>query len=440
MKEMNFMISSGVLSQEEIDALLKVDESSAPDTASAAPANSTVAEEVHLSDVEIDAVGEIANISMGSAATALSQLLGRKVDITTPRVSLTSLKEIKESYQQPYVLVNVEYTLGIEGANVLIVKDTDAQIIVDLMMGGDGTAPPTELSEIHISAVSEAMNQMMGSAATSMSTILKQRIDISPPILNMTDLDSVDYEKHLGNPLIKVAFRMQIEDLIDSEIMQLMPVHFARDLVKDLMHQLEEESVPQVKEEIAATVAQPNTMPPQSAPIEQVPPMAAAPNNMPMSGMENMGGYPPNYPPNYPPMGQPYGMPNYGMGYPPQGGYPQGYQMPPSQTGPSVTVQPAQFAPLNAGNSPREMSNIDLIADVPLQITVELGRTRKTIRDILALSAGAIIELDKLAGEPVDVLVNGKILAKGEVVVIDENFGIRITDIISPVERVSNLQ
>ena len=105
-----------------------------------------------------------------------------------------------------------------------------------------------------------------------------------------------------------------------------------------------------------------------------------------------------------------------------------------------MPVQAAQFTPLATAPVQVNEANIGLILDVPLQVTVELGRTKKSIKDILELSNGSIVELDKLAGEPVDIHVNGKLLAKGEVVVIDENFGVRITDIVSPEERAARLQ
>lgn len=438
-------MSDGVLSQEEIDALLRSDTMSAEPTPEPTPEPMAAANEPvegstgDLSDMERDAVGEVANIVMGSAATALSTLLGRKVEITTPVVQLTDPDRFRQEYPLPYLLVNVEYVVGLAGSNVLIIKERDASVMVDLMMGGDGQAPPVDLDEIHLSAISEAMNQMMGSASTAMSTILKERVEISPPTVEMVNLATDELKGSVGQKgqtLVKVAFRMIIEDLVDSEIMQLIPLDLARNMVRNLMAEMTD-----------------------SEPVQE-PPAMSTPDFSDVSGSFEIPEIPdlPNFPempeiPAMPTMQQPVapapaqvaaasepmmmgGQSGYGMfGAPPVQNQARNVAQ-----GPGVPVQPVQFAPLQSNYQPKEIANIDLIMDVPLQITVELGKSRKTIREILALGPGSVVELDKLAGEPVDLLVNGKLLAKGEVVVIDENFGIRITDIISPIERVANLQ
>lgn len=365
------MMSDGFLSQEEIDALLRGE----PVAASPSPAGQD------LSDIEKDALGEIGNISMGTAATTLSVLLGRRVSITTPKVSISTLNEIKRQYPLPYLVIEVGYTQGLLGTNLLAVREQDALIIADLMMGGDGTNPPTELNELYMSAVSEAMNQMMGSTATSISTVFKKKVDIAPPKVNLLDFavdPNITNSITGDDPLVRVSFRMEVEELIDSELMQIMPLNVAKEMVENLMNAVQQPPAP------TASAAAPQ---PTAPPITQQP-------------------------------------------APPQ----------PKQSIQNVAVQPVQFAPLKPGGIPGVDTNIGLIMDVPLQITVELGRTRKLIRDILELTPGSVVELDKLAGEPVDVLVNGKLIAKGEVVVIDENFGVRITDIISPLERANNLQ
>lgn len=396
-------MNDGFLSQEEIDALLKggSDDSQAP--AQAVETGAVALEE--LSDIERDALGEIGNISMGSAATTLSVLLGRRVSITTPRVSVDTLGSIKDHYPLPYLIVEVGYTHGIEGNNILAIHEQDALIISDLMMGGEGTNPPTELNELYMSAVGEAMNQMMGAVSTSMSTMFNKKIDISPPVVNLIDLSTESPVSELvpaEDAIVKVAFRMEVEGLIDSEIMQILPLDIAKDMVAGLMSGgAEPEPAPQ--------------------PVQSPPPVYAAP------------------PPPAPVAAQP--APQMQMQQQPVYAAPQPVYAPPSNKIVSnVSVQPAQFAPLIQGTVPVNDTNIGLILDVPLQVTVELGRTRKLIRDILELASGSIIELDKLAGEPVDVMVNGKLLAKGEVVVIDENFGVRITDIVSPMERARNIQ
>ena len=200
-------MSDDMISQEEIDALLNgggvpsgdapaaeaPPEGAAPDTAPAddgAGGGAPPAMDDPLSDMQKDALGEIGNISMGSAATTLSVLLGHKVSITTPTVSMSTMSAIRESYPMPYLIVEVGYTVGIDGNNILAIQASDACIIADLMMGGDGTAPPSDLNEIHMSAVGEAMNQMMGAVATSLSSMFNKKIDISPPKVNLIDLGS----------------------------------------------------------------------------------------------------------------------------------------------------------------------------------------------------------------------------------------------------------
>ncbi len=377
----------GMLSQEEIDALT-----------GAGSAAATAAPTMTLTDAERDAVGEIANINMGTAATTLSTLLNNKVTITTPKVSYVTINEISAQYDKPCVFIHISYIDGISGNNVLILKEHDVKVITDLMMGGDGSNTDGELTELHLSAISEAMNQMMGSAATSLSSMLDKKVDISPPTASVVDLnDSIDdvaVSNFLSDELVQVSFTMKIGDLVDSQIMQLYPFDFARDLYQKFIGD--------------AGLGQEETQPepaPATAPMMQNTPD-------PMAGAMDMGAVSPAMPQQ------------------PQMQSQQAMQQPYMMPTPNVNVQPAQFQPFNAGVSPlMQQENIDLIMDVPLEVTVELGRCNKSIKEILDFSPGTIIELNKLAGEPVDVLVNGKFVAKGEVVVIEENFGIRITEI-----------
>jgi flagellar motor switch protein FliN/FliY len=412
------------LSQEEIDALLKQSSDDPMDNLSGTGVDS------YLSSLEQDALGEIGNITFGSAATALSTLLGKKVDITTPEVSMITHEELQDEFPVPHVAVNVNYVDGFHGTNLLVIKTRDAQVIADLMMGGDGTGQLGELSEIHISAVQEAMNQMMGSSATSMSTIFNRFVNISPPGINILNLAGGEGKQEIPQEdiFIKVSFRLIIGDLIDSTLMQLLPVAFARDMVSILMggsemmdeHQIDAVPSPKIDYSIpmeAPTPQQPNIQQPMyQQPMYEQPPMYQQP----------MYEQPPMYqqPMNQQPM----------------------YQQPPAQYGNmmnnrNVNVQPVQFNNLNPGPSMQpDETNLGLLLDIPLKVTVELGRTQKVIKDILELSQGSIIELDKLAGEPVDILVNNKLIAKGEVVVIDENFGVRVTDIINQWDRIQKLQ
>ena len=372
----------GMLTQEEIDALTGGNNSD-----SSTQQASDISES--LTDAERDAVGEIANINMGTAATTLSTLLNNKVTITTPRVSYVTLNELSAQYDRQCVFIHISYISGIDGNNILILKEHDVKVITDLMMGGDGTNTEGELSELHLSAISEAMNQMMGSAATSLSSMLEKKVDISPPVASLVDLNDTIEDTELSNfldgDIVQVAFDMKIGDLVDSQIMQLYPFDFARELYKKFMGS-----------EVEQTAA-PASQPEQPQPVSPAPEPVPTPAPQPVQPQ---------------PVPQQMQQPQYAMPMP------------------NVNVQSAQFQTFNTGVSPlMQEENIDLVLDVPLEVTVELGRTNKSIKEILDFSPGTIIELDKLAGEPVDVLVNGKFVAKGEVVVIEENFGIRLVEI-----------
>ena len=389
----------GMLSQDEINALLSGMNSGSGDTSTAeADSASSSDDGFSLSATEKDAVGEISNISMGTAATTLSSLLNQKVNITTPSVSVSDWDDISTRYDRPCVMMQISYKEGIDGNNVLILKEDDVKIITDLMMVGSGKANDEPLSELHLSAIGEAMNQMMGSAATSMSSMFNRKIDISPPVANVIDAysESVDnLPAFLNGSFVKVSFKMQIGDLIDSEIMQLYPIEFAKELLELFMPSGGSSQPAPQPAPAAQSAPQPA---PQPAPAQD---MGAA-QGMPYGGSQGMP-----YP--YPPQGMPYG-------YPPQQ---------------DVNVSPAAFQPFSGNLSAlTQKENIDLIMDVPLEVTVELGRTQKSIKDILEFAPGTIVELNKIAGEAIDVLVNGKYVAKGEVVVIEESFGVRITEII----------
>ena len=422
----------GMLSQDEINALLSgmAADSEFGSTTEASSIVGSQIDENLLTETEKDAIGEVANISMGTSATTLYSLVNRKVDITTPVVSLATWENVLEYYEKPCVFIQIKYTTGLDGHNILILKEHDVKVITDLMMGGDGTNTDGELGELHLSAISEAMNQMMGSAATSLSQMLGSMIDISPPEASLVDLQEFRMGEEIANFLagtfVKIAFKMQIGDLVDSTILQLYPVDFAKDLVAtflgEAMGDSSVDSTPVTTPEPTPMVspmpeAAPQMMPGMDPTMGQMP-------NMGMPGMDPAMGQMPN-------MGMPYygysGMSNMRMpGMMPYPGMPN-MGMPAE----AVNYQPAQFQSFSTNVNPvAGNENINLIMDVPLQVTVELGRTTKSIAEILDFSPGTIIELEKLAGEPVDVLVNGKFVAKGEVVVIEESFGIRVTEII----------
>ena len=385
------MMSDDMLSQEEIEALLRGESIGDDENNDASAQEEQYNVEDYLDAMAQDALGEIGNISFGSSATALSSLLGQKVDITTPTISMIDRNKLEDEFPHPYVAIQVKYTTGLIGMNLLVIKQSDAAIIADLMLGGDGLNPSEELGEIHLSAVQEAMNQMMGSAATSMSTIFNKKVDISPPSIDLMNIRENEGSENLPEDdlLVRVSFRLKIGELIDSNIMQLLPLSFSKSLVHQLMNP-EEQQEEVINEPINETIMQ------QEAPVEQ------SMEQQPMMQQPMM---------QQPMMQQP------------------------------MNVQQAQFAEFTQQSLKQtEARNLNMLLDIPLQVTVELGRTKRSVKDILELVSGSIIELDKLAGEPVDILVNSRLIAKGEVVVIDENFGVRITDILSKADRLNNLR
>lgn len=376
-------MSNGFLSQEEIDSLLN--------------GNSTPAEppqgggeQAMITDIDKDLLGEIGNISMGSASTALSQIINQPVNITTPVVTTTTIREIKKDFHVPNLVLEVEYVSGIQGQNILLMKITDAAVIANLMMGGDGNVETQELSEIEISAVQEAMNQMIGSAATSMATMFAREVNISPPLSKRCDetTDSLSNEIDEDEEVVKVSFAMTIGNLVDSNIMQILPIKTAKTIVAIMMGEEPELEVP-VK----------STKKPE--PVPQV-------SHTQSSSYEYEE--------------------------------PQIRQKTIEQPKAPVEVHEVAFDSLTPVNVGKSHKNIDLILDVPLEISVVLGRTKKSIKDILNLANGSLIQLDKLTDEPVEILVNGKRVAYGEVVVVDENFGVRISSIVSNDERIKSLK
>lgn len=322
---------------------------------------------------ERDVIGELGNISMGSAATALSGLLGKRVEITVPQVEVVGKERVPELFPDRHLLVRVLYQEGLQGENVLFVKEEDAKVMVNLMMGGDGKSGlPEELGEIEVSAISEAMNQMMGSACTAMSDFLGRRINISPPETIWQDTEEAERSWLEGQKepfFVVVHFRLSIEDVVDSTMLQIIPLSFAQEIVRFLLPQEE----------------------PSTAQTEEPPLFREKPKEEEREKAK-------------------------------------------------VKAQPVEFVEFKKRSEPQKQGNLELLFDVTLPLVVELGRTRLSVREILDLGPGSIIELDKLAGEPVDLYVNDVLFARGEVVVIEENFGIRITEIVSPEERMRSIR
>lgn len=384
---------NNMLSQDEIDALLR-------GTADDEEENATLNVDDYLTSMERDALGEIGNISFGSSATALSTLLSQKVEITTPTVTIVEKSKLKDEFPHPYISIQVKYTEGFSGINMMIIKQSDASVIADLMLGGTGQSSET-MDEIHLSAVQEAMNQMMGSAATSMSTVFNKRVDISPPTVDILNLNAGEGTENIPDQdlIIKISFRLKVGDLIDSSIMQVLPLDFGKRLVDDLFNtnETKETKNPQnsydaINEQVVShtnvdSFSGKQTVQPQATqPIRQQPSNTNTENNI------------------------------------------------------QQNVQPAVFSSFDEQQlAAPETRNLNMLLDIPLQVSVELGKTKRSVKEILELGSGSIIELDKLAGEPVDILVNRQLIAQGEVVVIDENFGVRITDIVSQRERIKQI-
>ncbi len=389
------------LSQDDIDKLLSGQNLISSDD------DKSMAESVkNLTDHESDTLGEIGNIFMGSAATTLSMLLGNKVEITTPKIKEYAIIQDVFSVQEDIVTVEITYKYGLDGATVFALKTEDTAVIADLMMGGDGKIENVDIAELQLSAVGEAMNQMTGSASTTMASMLNINIDITPPLVKLQkNGDKLELENKMDKEsIVAVAFELKVGDLIDSEIIQLLSLSSAKDQIYKLLEAMGQEGFPEDTTVAAASTPTPAPEPP---PVQQMPPpiqqQAPAMNEMPPAqGMGTQGAH--------------------GIGQP-------------------ITVQPVEFSSFDSmQNLSGEVNkNLNIVMDIKLRLTVELGRTELPIKKVLELTRGSIVELDKVAGEPVELYANGKLIAKGEVVVIEDNFGLRITNIVSPNDRLQNL-
>ncbi|NMB46752.1 MAG: flagellar motor switch phosphatase FliY [Firmicutes bacterium] len=385
---------SDFLSQEEIDALLRGamgEEADNDDIETAdqggpsldAPPGIGNAELDDLDESEKDTLAEVGNISMGAAATALSTILDRKVWITVPAVTLTTKEQVRENYPIPCLVITVRYIEGLEGSNLLVIKEKDAAVIASLMMGEDGSHPPEVLTDLHISAVTEAMNQMMGSSATAMSDMFGARIQISPPEVERLDLAVSEESLAVSEPMVQISFRLEVEGLLDSEMLQLIEVDFARSSAQRLMEpEAFMSTTPRGGEEITAAADE------QAAAVY-------------WDEAETIGVQPEPSP--------------WGSAFGAAGEFAHGFG--------------------ELGNL-----NIELIRNIPVRVRAILGRSRLPIETILRLGPGSIVELDTLDGEPIEILANDILIAKGEVVVVGEQFGVRITEIATPRERISTVR
>lgn len=392
-------MNNDILSQEEIEALLRGEDSDAKsENMTEEQPEETFASEKNyddmLSDIEKDAIGEIGNISMGTSATTLSTLLNKKVSITTPHVYVTTPQDMAADHPLPFVAVDVSWQIGLEGSNLMLLNSDDVKLIADLMMGKTENFDTTrEITEIDLSAVSEAMNQMMGSTSTSLSEMFHKKVDISPPkSMEVTFEEGCEILEVLKSkePIICISFRMVVEDLIDSNFVQLIPISFGKEMVSYLMGSAAEEE----KSINNPVKSETEDVPPHSTPpIPPTPSYSERKEEVPRSPSQQI---------------------------PPQSR--------PQQQEPVVVRQP-QFSSFDATAQNQRVETIDLVGDIPVELTVELGRASKKIGEILEFSQGTVIELNRLVGESLDIFANGKYIAKGEVVVIDDNFGIRVTDI-----------
>lgn len=375
-------MSSGQLSQEEIDALLNGTGAAA--TTEEESGTETINSDDQVSQNTKDILGEVGNISMSQAATTLSQLLNRTIKITTPKVSGVTLKQIVDECEVPKVVTTIGFKEGLVGNNVLMIDVEDAIIIADLMMGNDGKdVEGKEFTELELSAVAEAMNQMMGSASTAMATMFNKKIDILPPEVEMWNspeeatLENITDE----NLLCKTSFHLSVEGLLESEIMQILPMETANEIVEIMLG--DEAEVLQGRE---TNTTEAKTLQESKSDNQSVAETVRKPETD------------------------------------------------------SVSVQKPQFQELEQNGIKSAPRNLDLIMDVPLDFSVVLGKSKKTIRDILSLGTGSVVELDKMTDEPLEIYVNGKLIAEGEVVVINESFGIRITNILSKEQRINHLK
>ena len=455
--------------------------------------------------MEIDAIGEMMNISLGSSATAVSNMLDHRVDITTPKVSVVDVKDFTIGKLEPAMGVEIKYVEGLEGSNIMLLRKSDIKVIVDILMGSETPDEEFELNELTVSAVCEVMNQMMGAAATALSDFLGYPVNISTPTpFELKDLDEFK-KNHLpqgADQVVVVRFSLKIENALESEFMNVMSVSLAKELLRGLgLGDEDEEEAPPApapepapapasdedsgsgggkqlsQAEIEALMAG-NAGGGDTAPAPEPAPAPASDEDSGSSGGKqlsqaeiealmaaNMGGgdaapapapapapaaqpQPQAQPaaaamPQQPPMAAPTpeGMPAGGyMGYPPPMYYPN-YPYPygyPTQAAPTppepkvINTKPVslqEMDPISALGK-EQAQNLDLIMGVPLQVTVEIGRTQRKVQEILEFSKGSLLVLDKLAGDQVDLFVNGKCIAKGDVVVIDDNFGVRITEIV----------
>ena len=406
----------------------------------------------------IDAIGEIFNISLGSSATAVSNMLARRVDITTPTVTVVAANDFSIDDIRPAIGVKIDYVAGLNGSNVMLLKRSDVRAIVDILMGMETKDEDFEINELNLSAISEVMNQMMGAASTAMSDFLGEMVNISTPeafeIENVNELVGTYFPSE--GTLVVIRFQLTIEDAVESEFMSALSVDLVREMLKgfgiggadvgleddqasaagQVEAQIQTEQAPQIAEQPAVQQQPQMQQPvqPQTTVIEQQPAPQQPQTQQPMQQQQQM---------QQQAMQQPQMMPQPDMqqqyaAYPPYP-YPPMYYMPPQQAmqqpEPKTikTSAPAMPKLEQSHNLNEEQAgNLDLLMSVPVDISVEIGRTRRRVKDILNYTKGSLVVLDRLAGDRADLYVNGKCIAKGDIVVVDDSFGLRIAEIVEP--------
>lgn len=425
-----------------------------------------------FNEMELDAIGEIMNISLGASATAVSTMLGTKVNITTPVVLVQKKDEFEFKRLEPAIGVEIDYVEGLEGKNIMMFRKEDIRIIVSTMMGGDIPEAEFEMDELYISAICEVMNQMMGSSATALSEFLGTIVNISTPKSFEIGEPEEFKNKYFieADGMVVVRFRLEIEDKLNSEFMNIMPTKLAKRLLEPFADSLglPEEPAQPVPEPPVIQEPEPPLQalapePPLQAPApEPIPVAAPQPQPMPTSQPQ------PQPAPQPQPMPQmadpslqaaaPQGMQQPYYPYPPAGMDPMMIQLlnqmqqtqmqmmemmkatktassepsSSSSTGNSI-IRPLTSPQIqdSAGEGEEDKTNQEMLMKVPLELSVEIGRTKRLVKDILEFTQGTLVVLDKMAGEQVDLFVNGQCIAKGDIVVVEDNFGIRVTEIVT---------
>ena len=437
------------------------------------------------------------NISMGSAATAISTMLDRPVNITTPQLRQDKLANVDCSELEPAIMVKIKYVEGVDGTNIILLRRRDMQIILNLLMGNDDISGTEdfEFDDMSMSAACEVMNQMMGASATALSEVLGFPINISTPesmlIDNITDAyKNFGGENSLETEVIAISFEMDISNILNTTFTSFWPLEMAKKIVDTVtrgVHTEGSDAAPSqpAQQQVPPTTMQPDMtaqapamgaqqpMQPQAMPQQQMPTMQPdmtaqtpamgaqqpmQPQAMPQQQMPtmqpDMTAQAPSMGAQQMPQGYGYpaqnmmGMPNYGqagwqMPYPPMYA-PNGYPAYPQQqqaVNPNVNVQKADFPVFNPGMATKGFgdSNLNLLMNIPLEVSVVIGKTKRKIRDIMDLGQGSVVELDKQTGAPAEIIVNGQLLAYGDVVVVDDNFAVRVTEIVGAEELLQSL-